>query len=66
MSRTGPDEPDGRAGEVLGYAGLLGLFLIGVFAKAAGTVSIVQTILILAGYFLTLAIIGLVIAVTRH
>jgi hypothetical protein len=43
------------------------MIVIGVFAKAAGTVSIVETILILVGYFLTLAIIGLVAAaVTRH
>jgi hypothetical protein len=67
VSREGSDEPNGRIGDVLGYAGLIGLIVIGVFAKAAGTMSVVQTILLLIGYFLTLAIIGVVIAaVTRH
>jgi hypothetical protein len=63
VSQERSGEPNGRAGEILGYAGCVGLIVIGVFAKTAGTLSTVQTILLLLGYFLTLAIIGLVIAV---
>lgn len=67
MSRPKSDEPGGRAGEVLGYAGILGLILIGVLAKTAGSMSIIESILLFAGYLLVLALIGGVIAVlNRH
>ena len=67
MSRDRSDEPSGRIGDVLGYAGLVGLIVIGVFAKAAGTVSVAQTILISIGYLLTLAVLGVIAAaITRH